>query len=108
VHTLGKIVQGRKDAGLPTYCFFLAVQKAYGKVWRAGPWKKLWETGIRGKMRRMMKRKTEYATSAVMLDGEISKHADILHGIVQGCTISPNLFKVYINDLIVAVEAAKQ
>ena len=57
-----------------------------------------------------MKNMTECATSAVMLDGEISKYIDILQGVAQGCTLSPNLLKVYINDtiLIVAVEAAKQ
>ena len=43
VHTLGKIIQGRKDAGLTTYCFFLDVQKAYDTVWRNELWKKLWE-----------------------------------------------------------------
>ena len=32
VYTLGKIIQGRKDAGRTTYCFFLDVQKAYGSV----------------------------------------------------------------------------
>ena len=31
-----------------------------------------------------------------------------LQGVAQGCTLSPNPFKVYMNDLIVAVEAAKQ
>ena len=51
---------------------------------------------------------TEYARSAVMLDEEISKYADILQGVAQGCTLSPNLFKVYINDMIIAGEAAKQ
>ena len=108
VYTLGKIIQGRKDAGLTTYCFFLDVQKAYDTVWRNGLWKKLWEIGIRGKMWRMMKSMTECARSAVMLDGEISNYVDILQGVAQGCTLSPNLFKVYINDMIVAVEAAKQ
>ena len=32
MYTLGKIIHGRKDAGLTTYCFFLDVQKAYGSV----------------------------------------------------------------------------
>ena len=32
VYTLGKIVQGRKDAGRTTYCFFLDVQKAHDTV----------------------------------------------------------------------------
>ena len=73
VYTLGKIIQGRKDAGRTTYCFFLDVQKAYDTVWSNGLWKKLWETGIRGKMWRMMKKMTECARSVVMLDGKISR-----------------------------------
>ena len=73
VYTLKKIIQGRKDAGRMTYCFFLDVQKAYDTMWRNGLWKKLWKIGIRGKTWGMMKKITECATSAVMLDGKISK-----------------------------------
>ena len=107
MYTLGKIIQGRRDAGRTTYGFFLDVQKACDTVWRNRLWKMLWEIGIRGKMWRTMKKMTECARSAVMLDGEISKYVDILQGVAQGCTLSLNLFKVYIND-IVAVEATKQ
>ena len=39
VYTLGKVIQGRKGAGLTTYCFFLDVQKAYDTVWRNALWK---------------------------------------------------------------------
>ena len=57
IYALGKIIPGRKDAGLTTYCFFLDVQKAYDTaVWRNGLWEKLWDIGIRGKMWRTMKR----------------------------------------------------
>ena len=55
-----------------------------------------------------MKNMTECTRSAVMLDGEISKYVDNLPGVAQECTLSPNLLKVYINDMTVAVEAAKQ
>ena len=41
VYTPGEIIHGRKDAGLPRYCFFLDVLKAYDTVWRKGLWKKL-------------------------------------------------------------------
>ena len=51
---------------------------------------------------------TECARSVVLLDGEISKYADILQGVAQGCKLSPNICNIYINELIVAVEAAKQ
>ena len=66
------------------------------------------EIGIREKMWRMMKNVTECAKSAVMLDGAISKYVDILQGVTQGCTLSPNILEVYINDMIVEVEAKKQ
>ena len=33
---------------------------------------------------------------------------DVLQGVAQGCTVSTNLFKVYVSDMVVAVEAAKQ
>ena len=71
---------------------------------------KLWEIGIRGKMRRMMIKMTESPRSSVLLDGEISNIVDILQGVAQGCTLSPNWFKVYtsINGMIVAVEATRQ
>ena len=45
----------------------------------------------------------------MVLDGEMSKYVGILRqGVAQGCTLSPNLFKVHMNDMIVAVGASKQ
>ena len=43
----------------------------------------------------------ECARSTLMHDGETWNYVDILQGVAQGCTLSPNLFKVYINDIIV-------
>ena len=108
---LSKIIQGRKDAGLTTTRrFFLDVQKAYDTVVRRNGFSKIyvghWDR--RKNVSRMMKKMTECARSAVMPDGVISKCVDILRGVAQQCTLSPNLFKVYIHDMIVAVEAAKQ
>ena len=110
MYTLGKIIQGRKDAGRTTYCFFLDVQRTYDRVWRNGLWKKLWEIGISGKMWRMMKRRRNVREVLSCWTGkyEISNSSDILHGLAQGYTLSPNLFKEYILDMIVAVAAAKQ
>ena len=36
------------------------------------------------------------------------EHVDILQGVAEGCTSSPNIFEVHLVDLIVAVEAATQ
>ena len=43
-----------------------------------------------------------------MLDEETSNSVDILQRVAQGCTLPPSLSKVYVTDMIVAVEAAKQ
>lgn len=66
------------------------------------------ENGVRGKMWRRMKTLTKCARSAVLLNGKISNNVNISQRVAQGCTLSPNLFKIYINDMIAAVEAAKQ
>ena len=68
----------------------------------------MWEIGIRGEMWSKMKKVTECARSAVMLDGEKSEYVDTLQGVAQRYTLSPYLFKVHIDDMIVALEAAKQ
>ena len=40
--------------------------------------------------------------------GKYPNYVDILQGVAQGCALLPNQFKVYINDMIVAVEAASK
>ncbi|CAB1101704.1 unnamed protein product [Ectocarpus sp. CCAP 1310/34] len=59
-------------------------------------------------MWRVLKKMTEYTKSAVMLDGELSKLFDIEQGVPQGCTLSPTLFQVFINDLLEVVEAVRK
>ncbi|CAB1117831.1 unnamed protein product [Ectocarpus sp. CCAP 1310/34] len=108
VFTVGRIIQGRKRAGKPTYCFFLDVKKAYDTVWTNGLWKQLSKYGIKGEMWRVLKKMTECTRSAVMLDGELSKFFDIEQGVPQGCTLSPTLFQVFINDLLEVVEAVRK
>ena len=53
---------------------------------------------------------TERARIAVMLGGEISKHVDTLEGVAQEYiwVITKPTQYIYINDLIVAIEATEQ
>ena len=107
VYTLNEIVQGRLREGKETYAFFLDVKKAYDTVWRDGLWVKLWGLGIRGKMWRVIKRMYEASRSAVLLDGERSASFSVAQGVAQGCSLSPILFSVFINDLLKEVEKAE-
>ena len=56
-----------------------------------------------------MQNVTESERSAVMFDGEISTYVGtILQGVAQGSPLSTNFFEVRINDITVAVQAAKK
>ena len=106
VYTLNEVVQGRLREDKPTYAFFLDAQKAYDTVWRDGLWLKLWDMGVKGKMWRVVKGMYEVSRSAVLLDGEKSTMFSVEQGVAQGCSLSPILFSVFINDLLKEVEEA--
>ena len=107
VYTLNEIVQGRLKEDKETYAFFLDVQKVYDTVWRDGLWLKLWDMGVKGRMWRVIKKMYEASRSAVFLEGEKSAVFRLEQGVAQGCSLSPILFSVFINDLLKVVEQAK-
>ena len=45
--------------------------------------------------------------SAVLLEGEKSDSLNVEQGMAQGCSLSPILFSVFINDLLKEVEQAE-
>ena len=51
-------------------------------------------------MWRFIKRMYEASRSAVLLDGEKSTSFSVEQGVAQGCSLSPILFSVFINDLL--------
>ena len=68
---------------------------------------RLWQTGIRGIMWRVVKKNIGYVRSA-MIGGGKSKYFNIPGEVAQGRTFSPALFNVFINDLRRTIQAAKQ
>ena len=57
---------------------------------------------MQGKMWRVIKE----CMSAVLLEGEKSEVFNVEQGVAQGCSLSPILFCVFINGLLVVVEQA--
>ena len=69
---------------------------------------RLWQTGIRGIMWRVVKKNIGYVRSAMMLGGGKSKYFDISGEVAQGRTFSPALFNVFINDLRRTIQVEKE
>ena len=59
--------------------------------------------GITG---RVIKNMYAITRSAVLLEGEKSKQFHIGQGVAQGCSMSPILFSIFINQLLDEVEKA--
>ena len=109
VFTLNEIVQGRLMEDTKTFAFFLDIQKAYDTVWHDGLWYKLWDMGVKGRMWHVIKKMYNNMSSgsAVLLEGEKSDSFNVGQGVAQGCSLSPILFSVFINDLLKEVEQAE-
>ena len=55
-------------------------------------------------MWRVIKKMYESSKCAVLLEGEKSDTFTIEQGVAQGCSLSPILFSVFVNDLLKEVE----
>ena len=71
-------------------------------VWYDDLWCKLWDMGVKGRMWRVIKK--IYESSKSVLEGEKSDTFKVEQGVAQGCSLSPVLFSVFINDLLIVVE----
>ena len=100
-------MQGRLREGKKTIAFFLDIQKAYDTVWNDCLWYKLWDIGIKGWMWCVIKKIYMSSRSAVLLKGEKSDLFNVEQGMAQGCSLSPILFSLFINDLLKEVEQAE-
>jgi hypothetical protein len=102
IFTLKEILRMRK--GRKTFCCFLDVKKAYDRVWRDGLWVRLWDVGVRGKMWRVIKNSYDGVASCILLGSKRTRWFGIVR---QGCVLSPLLYDMFINGLIVVVKASK-
>ena len=87
---------------------FLDFQKAFDRVWREGLWAKLRGKEVKGRLGRMLKALYAVHQAQVLVTGEVSAPFDIAIGTKQGCTLSPTLFAVFIDDLAERLEEKAQ
>jgi sorting nexin-29 len=103
LHTL---LRSRKQRGKDTYLMFVDFKKAFDSVPRDKLMEKLLKVGVDGKVLRVIRSLYQGHSARVRVDGQTSRPFDISVGVKQGCVMSTELFKVFVNDLIGRLKAA--
>ena len=89
------------EVGKNTYICYIDFEKAFDRV----DWKKLFmaikEVGIDWKDRRLIEGLYLSQTSVIKFNGDLSDSAIIGQGVRQGCLISPILFTLYVEKMMV-------
>ena len=97
---LFSIVADRKKRKEGTFMCFIDIKKAYDRVWRDGLWVRVADSGIKGKMWRILRMLYATTKSSVFAGGKDSEFFDTDLGVRQGDVASPLLFSIFFNGLI--------
>jgi hypothetical protein len=81
------------------FACFVDFQKAFDKVIHTGIKLKLLEIGVSSRFYNIIKNMYSYSTSCVKINDKLTEFFATKLGVKQGDNLSPNLFKIFINDL---------
>ena len=91
--------QAKKNKSL-VYSLFIDYRKAFDLINREALWVKLFKIGVKGKTLKLLHNMYSGIRAKVRnFNSETSEDINMLLGVMQGETLSPYLFSMYINDL---------
>jgi exonuclease III len=101
-----EILKSRQEEKKKTYVCFIDFRKAFDTVWHDGLWKRLWDSGIRGKAWRIIKNLYKNIQAQVLVGDAKTKSVRMRQGVRQGCPLSPILFNFFVDELAKMLENA--
>jgi hypothetical protein len=99
IFVLHAVITHLINNGKKLYCAFVDYTKAFDYVVRDNLWYKLIKLGVRGKILDTMRSMYVSAKSAVKINGQVSDSFFCRTGDLQGESVSPFLFSLFVNDL---------
>ncbi len=85
----------------------LDIYKAFDSLWIAGMLYTLYQTGIEGKLWRIIKDMYSGYISYVWIEGNTSDWCEVKQGVHQGASFSMLLFKIFINPMLEELKASR-
>ncbi len=86
------------------YMLSIDLSKAYNRVIRASLWNKLRENSIDGKLWHAVMNTYSNCTDTIKIGSNRSDSFKLKNGLRQGSVLSPLLFIIYVNSLLVKLE----
>ena len=105
IFTLHSMINILLSKGKRLPCLFIDYEKAFDRVNRAFLWQKVLNSGVNGKVLRVIKDMYMKAKSCVEVGDKCSDFFSCLTGVRQGENLSPLLFAIFLNDLQAYIES---
>jgi hypothetical protein len=102
-YSLQQCVDYNTKRGSNVYVCLLDSSKAFDLVWHEGLFVKVFELGVKGKWWRLLVKAYSTMTSAVSHAGLVSEYFPVLQSVRQGGVLSPWLYLIYINEMLVSL-----
>ena len=99
IFVLNTLITKTLQSNRRLYCVFVDYRKAFDSISHNMLWSKLWKAGIRGRLLNIIRSIYDNVKSCVKLDGKLSAMFDLHVGLLQGESLSPILFSLFINDI---------
>ena len=103
--SLTSIIDTRKKVKKSTFCAFFDFKKAYDTIDRNLLLKRLSYIGVSGKMFSALKSLYVSVRSCVRVNSFNTDWFDVHCGLRLGCILSPLLFNLFINDLVIYIKS---
>ncbi len=88
------------------FAYFIDFKKAFDSIWHEGLYLKLIDSGIGGKLYDLIKSMYTASQCVVKIGNQRTEFFPHGRGVRQGCSLSPTLFNIYINQLANILEHA--
>ena len=98
--TLRQIAEKFLDKDRELYCCYIDFEIAFDSVWQEGVWKALRFFGFPQKIINLLQALYSNSLSAVRVNGDVTEWFRTTVGVRQGCVISPQLFNILLELVI--------
>ena len=103
--SLTNLIETRQKRKLSTFCAFIDFKKALGLIDRNLLWERINSLGVGGRMFNALKSLYTSVNSCFRVNGFLTEWFDVKSGLRQGCSLSPVLFSLFINDFALSVKS---